>query len=80
MGALPSTLIGLEAGSLEAFCIDQALWYLGTSIEHEMEKASHKPSKQERKAMGARQRVLDKYITPEAERDKKFADPAMLFG
>jgi hypothetical protein len=45
-----------------------------------MDKVDHKPSKQERQAHQARQKVLDKYLSPEKESKAQFADPAMLFG
>jgi hypothetical protein len=73
-------LLGLKPGSYEAYCFDEAIWFLGVSIEQEMEKASHKPTKEERRTTAARQRVLDKYFETEEEKDKGFADPALLFG
>lgn len=79
LGVTPSSILGLKRGSFRAYCFDEALWYLGTTIEHEMEKASHKPSKGERQAHSARQRVLDKFLGDKEEGGQKFADPALLF-
>lgn len=80
MGTTPASELGLEPGSYEAYCINQAVWYFGTHVEAEMEKVSHKPSKEERGAIQKRKRVLGKYIQFAGEtEEKQFADPAMFF-
>jgi len=51
--------------------------YFGTKVNSELEKAGHKPSKGERKAMAARQRILDKVFGPEKS-EKRFRDPMSM--
>jgi hypothetical protein len=80
LGLQPSEALGLTRGSYEAYCLDEAVWYLGTTIEAELNEAENgKPSKGQRKAEDARKRVLEKHFgkTPEAKR--KFADPMAFF-
>lgn len=81
----PSLLLGLTSGSYEAYCLDEAVWYFGTIVENELEKAGQpkKKSKGVAEAEAARKRLLAKYFD---NGDKKslpnqgFADPAALFG
>lgn len=78
----PSSLLGLEADSYEAYCLDEAIVYFGTSVESLLEKAGSKPSKGERKAQAARERLLSKILEPEDGKSKSkagFADPALMF-
>lgn len=78
-GLAPSDIMGLEMGTYSAFCFNQAVWYLGTLIESEMDEASaSKPSAEEQRARGARQRVLDRYLEP-GNLKKQYADPAAFF-
>lgn len=82
LGLPPSSILGLEYGSFEAYCLDEAVSYYGLTLENELDKASHKPSKEERKAMAARERVLSRYLDDEDEVEAKktgFADPASMF-
>ena len=72
-------MIGLEPGSYEAYCFDEALWHLGTSIDSDLDRAGQKPSKNEGKTNMARQKVFDKYFPPDQPTEKKFADPALFF-
>lgn len=74
----PSELLGLEPGSYEAYCLDQAIGYLGTMVESELDRAGHRPSKGEKKTEAARKRIIAKYMG-ETEQKKQFADPALLF-
>ena len=76
-------MMGLEMGSFEAFCFDEAIWYLGTTIDGELEQAGHKPSKDEAKFKAARDKVLAKFFgaTTQIKRTPgRFADPAVMFG
>ena len=74
----PSTLLGLTRGSYEAYCLDQAVWYFGSYIDAEVEKAGHKKQKGEAQLMAARKRVLSKYVDgPDAK--GQFMDPSVLF-
>jgi len=68
--------MGLTPGSYEAYCFDQAAWYLGTTITEELNKAGQKRQKGEAQVEMARQRVLNKYFESGSQ---KFADPAALF-
>lgn len=74
----PSEMIGLVSGSYEAFCFDQAAWYLGTSITQDLNKVGHKKAKGEAGAEAARKRELDKLLGIKASTGT-FADPALLF-
>lgn len=80
MSVQPSQLLGLTPGSYEAYCLDQATWYLGTFITSELEKASQPKKKVKGQAAteGARRKVLAKYLD-DASSSKSYADPAMLF-
>jgi len=77
----PSSIFGLTAGSYEAYCFDQAIWYFGSTIEAEMEKASMP----KRRGKGSsddtelkRRQVLNKYMKgPDAP--GQYADPAAFF-
>ena len=74
----PSELVGLKSGSYEAYCLDQAVGFVGASIQRELEEAVSKPSAEERRAQAAQKRILEKYVGSES--DAGFADPAALFG
>jgi len=63
-----------------AYCFDQAVSYLGSVIEGELNDAGHKPSKDEGQIRFARERVYQKYFGDAKEEAKGFADPAALFG
>lgn len=76
----PSDLIGLIPHSYEAYCLDEAVMYFGLTLENMLEEAGSKPSKEERKAKAARERVLKKVFSPEAKQGTGFADPASMFG
>lgn len=75
----PSHLLGLDPTSYEAFCLDQAIFHLGSSVENHLEEAGHKPGKEEKKAATARERVFAKYLGDKAPKGKGFSDPAALF-
>lgn len=70
--------MGLTAGSYEAYCLDQAVWYAGVSISNDLEKAGQKRQKGSGKIESARQRVLDRYFG-KTQGQQQFADPALLF-
>ena len=71
-------MLGLTPGSLEAYCLDEAVWYFGVTIQHELEKVGHKPSAKEKAAEAARMRIIRKYLEgPDAK--GMYADPALLF-
>lgn len=77
----PSDILGLTPDSYEAYCLDEAVIFFGITVEGKLDQAGHRPSKEERKAKAARERVLDKLFN--ADDDKKpsgFADPAAMFG
>jgi hypothetical protein len=71
-------MMGLTQGSYEAYCFDQAVWYVGTFITSELEKAGHKPQKGEAQVKAARTKVLNKYLES-ADAPGQYADPALLF-
>lgn len=74
----PSSIIGLVQGSYEAYCLDQAVWFVGATIQNELEKAGHKRQKGEANIVAARQRVLAKYLG-NSDGKQQFADPAAFF-
>lgn len=59
--------------------MDEAVWYLGATIEQELEKAGRtgRKSKAEASSESARKRVLAKYFDEPEER--QYMDPALLF-
>lgn len=77
MGLTPSQVLGLTIGSYEAYCLDQAVWYFGTSVNSELEKVGRKKAKGESTSEAARKRVLAKYLGDDA--GPQYADPAALF-
>lgn len=72
--------MGLTDGSYEAYCFNQAVWFFGSHIDAEVEKAGQKRQKGEAQIMSARKRVLSKFINEPGETKGQFADPAALFG
>lgn len=74
----PSHLLGIESGTYEAYCLDEAVIYFGLTLENMLEEAGNKPGKEERKAKAARDRVLGKVFG--TEKSSGYADPAAMFG
>jgi hypothetical protein len=69
----------LTPGSYEAYCLDEAAWYLGTFLEGELQKAGRqKKQKGEAQAEAARKRVLAKYLDS-GKKSSQYMDPALLF-
>lgn len=67
----------MTPGSYEAYCLDQAVWYVGSTITSELEKAGQgKKSKGQAKAEAARKRVLNKFLGGDTQETKMYADPA----
>lgn len=73
--------MGLPSDSYEAYCLDEAVCFFGMVLEHELEQVSHRPGKEERRAMAAQEALLKKVFDPrgEKERGSGFADPAVMF-
>jgi len=69
----------LTPGSYEAYCFDQAIWYFGITLENELSQAGQKPSKDDRKAQGARERVLERVLGISKPDNEKFMDPMVMF-
>ena len=76
----PSQQLGLTLGSYEAYCLDEAVWYFGTIVEAELEKAGQprRKAKGQAAAEAARKRVLAKYFGPKGGSQGQFMDPAAL--
>lgn len=72
-------MLGLTSGSYEAYCLDQACWYLGITITEELNKAGQKRQKGEAQNEAARKRVLAKFLGEPSGGKKSYADPAALF-
>lgn len=73
----PAETLGLTEGSYEAYCLNQAVWYYGSTLQSELEKAGRTRAKGEAKTEQARTRVLSKYLGK--QETQKFADPSALF-
>lgn len=78
LGNQPSDMLGLVAGSYEAFCLDQAVWYAGSTIQNELEKVGHKRQKGEGSMISARRRLLGKFLGEDTAK-QQFADPSAMF-
>jgi hypothetical protein len=76
----PSKLIGLKSKSLGAYFLDEAVIYFGLQLENMLEEAGYKPSKEERKAKQARERIIALVFGEEENTGSGFADPAAMFG
>lgn len=77
MGIPPSKQLGLKSGSYESYCLNQAVWLVGVTIEADLDKAGRTPQKGEANTVAARKRVLDKYF--KAPSVQRFADPSAFF-
>lgn len=59
-----------------AYCLDQAVGYLGRAIEGELSRVE---AKTDAEAMAKRQRVLDRFFDDETKPSRgSFADPAAM--
>lgn len=71
----------MPGDTYEAYCLDEAVTYFGLVLENMLEEAGNKPTKQDRKAKAARDRVLDKVFSDQEDAPSTgFADPAAMFG
>lgn len=77
----PSSFLGLEEGSYVAYCLDEAVTFFGLMVENKLEEAGQgKPSKEDRRAQAAREKVLDSIFgKDEKKKTSGFADPALMF-
>lgn len=75
----PSEILCLELDSYEAYCLDEAVVFFGLQLENLLEKAGHKPGKEEKRAQAARERILDTIFDNDAKKSSGFADPALMF-
>lgn len=80
MGLAPHQVLGLTTGSYEAYCLDQAIWYFGMLVTHDLEKAGVKKQKGQAAQESARKRVLAKHLGEGDSGKRQYADPAALFG
>lgn len=78
----PSELLNLEPDGYDAWCLDEAVIYFGLTLEGKLEEAGQKPSKEERKARAARERIMNNILGEDDEKKKTagYADPALMFG
>ena len=79
MRTRPSKFLNIR-NTYVAYCFDQAVIFFGMQFEAMLEEAGHKPSKEERKAKAARDAVVQKMFSDEAQAGSGFADPAAMFG
>ena len=76
---LPSVLLGIK-NEYVAYCLNYATYYFGVTVENELDKASHKPSKQEKATSAARNRKLEQILSGnKASTSNQFMDPAHFF-
>lgn len=68
--------MGLGLTSYGAYCLNEAVYVVGTHITNEMDKVKGKNEKQVQRG---RQRVLDRYLSDSTQSTRKFADPAVIF-
>lgn len=71
-------MLGLDPGSYEGYCLDEAVIFFGLQLENMLEQAGHKPGKEERRAKAAREALLNK-VFGDQEEGAGFADPALMF-
>jgi hypothetical protein len=73
----PSNLLAIEDDYV-AYCLDQAVGYLGRSIEAELGRVE---AKSESEAEAKRQRVLERFLYDEKTKPTRgaYADPAAMF-
>jgi hypothetical protein len=57
--------------------LDEAVYFFGSHLEHELQKAEEKPKKKGAKE-AARKRVLMLYLGKDSDKKSGFADPAQL--
>jgi hypothetical protein len=66
-------------GDWAAYCLDEAVFYVGRYIESELEKVKEGKGKNAAQARAAKQeRLLRKLLGQDASAGKRFADPADL--
>lgn len=81
----PSQLLGLTPGSYEAYCFDEAVWYFGTTLTNELDKAEQaaqsrgKKRSSADKGEAARKKVLSRFLDEKGSNEPKFADPSAFF-
>lgn len=71
----PSQLLDVQ-DSYAAFCIDSAIWELGTHIEGELDKVK---GRSERSVQAGREAKLKALLSDKPE-TKQFADPMAMLG
>lgn len=74
----PSCVLGLTPGSYEAYCLDEAVWYFGTTVQAEVDKAGQKKAKGQAATEAARKKILERFVGSE-KKGSGFADPATFF-
>lgn len=76
----PSSILGIDDPYV-AYCLDEAVIFFGLRLESMLEEATNPtPSKEERQAKDAQDRVLRQVFGDEINiAPKKFADPALMF-
>lgn len=79
VGCRPSEILGVEPTSYEGYCLDEAVIYFGMVLENELEKAGHRPGKEERKIQAAREKLLDSILGEGQKKNAGYADPALMF-
>lgn len=76
---LPSDLLGIDRGSYTAYCLNEALYVFGMTLENKLDSAGQKPGKEDRKIKAARDQVMKNMFDPEKKKGSGFADPALMF-
>ena len=67
----PSTLLSLEDDSWAAYCLDTAIWTIGSTIQSDLNNVEAKNPQEEKRK---KDQILRRWI-PEATKARKFKDP-----
>lgn len=73
--ARPSELVAID-DEYVAYCLDQAVFHVGTTIKSELESVE---GKTDQELTAKRQAILNKYFSDEDTTARQYADPALFF-
>jgi hypothetical protein len=68
--------LGFEDGAYGSYCLNEAVYVVGTHITNELDSVK---GKNQKAIQRGRQRVLDRYLGGSGPQTGKFADPAAVF-
>lgn len=82
MSVRPSELLNVSEhhGDWVAYCLDEAIFYVGRYIENELEQVKLGKGQNAARTRAAKQeRLLQKLLGTDGAAGKRFADPADMF-